>query len=304
MLVHFLLKMPGKVDGLVKSFEMAMEDEMNQTAEEKKHTILCVDDEDNILKALWRVLRKENYNILRATSAEEGLELLKENEVHLVLSDQRMPGMDGIEFFANIKELYPDTIRIILSGYTEISSITDSINKGHIYKFFLKPWNDDNIKIEIQKALEQYDLIQANKSLNQTIVKQNKELKEINDNLEITVEKRTRTLKLKNQALQLSQAVLEELPYPVLCVGSDNLIVLINKKVRDLFQQYDGGFIGEQAIDLFGQEIVSSIESTLSAGVSAVRKSQELLGGTYDIYLSPMSGQFKGQGVIISIIGK
>ena len=275
---------------------------MSQGSNEKKHTVLCVDDEENILRALKRVLRKEDYNLLTAGSGEEGLKILTENTVQLVLSDQRMPEMNGTDFFAEIKDIYPDTIRIILSGYTEISSITESINKGHIYKFFLKPWNDENLKLEISKALEQYDLIQANKALTQTIINQNEELRTANDTLENTVRERTRNLELKNQALELSQAVLEELPYPVLCVGSDNLIVLINHKVRELIKGQVGGIIGELATDFFGVEIMNLIPEIIETGDNRIITKQKILGGEYDVYLSAMSGNFSGRGVIISIL--
>ncbi len=101
--------------------------------------LLIVDDEENILHSLKRLLRKENYRILTATSGGDGLEILKEHDVHLVVTDQRMPGMSGTEFLAKVKENYQEVIRIVLSGYTEVDSITESINKGHIYKFMLKP---------------------------------------------------------------------------------------------------------------------------------------------------------------------
>ena len=132
---------------------------------ENRHTVLCVDDEKNILRSLNRLLRKEDYRLLTASSGEEGLKVLEENDVHMVISDQRMPKMSGTEFLAALKTKYPDVLRIILSGYTEVDSITESINKGHIYKFLSKPWNDHNLKLEIKQALEQYDLIQANKKL-------------------------------------------------------------------------------------------------------------------------------------------
>ena len=133
-----------------------------------KHTVLCVDDEQNILHSLKRLLRKEGYQILTAGSGADGLKILKEHDVHLVITDQRMPEMSGTEFLAKVKENYPDIIRIVLSGYTEVDSITESINKGHIYKFMLKPWNDHNLKLEIKQGLEQYDLIQVNKKLHET----------------------------------------------------------------------------------------------------------------------------------------
>ncbi|MBW2569021.1 MAG: response regulator [Deltaproteobacteria bacterium] len=150
-----------------------------------------------MLTNLGPIHRKEGYILLTASSGVEGLKILKENDVHLVLSDQRMPQMSGTEFLAEVKEKYPDVIRIILTGYTEIDSITESINKGNIYKFFLKPWNDQNLKLEITKALEQYDLIQSNKRLHEKVLKQNEELKRINENLERLIQEKTEELEIQ-----------------------------------------------------------------------------------------------------------
>ncbi|MCK5507197.1 MAG: response regulator, partial [Desulfobacterales bacterium] len=93
---------------------------------DNQHTILCVDDEANILHSIKRLLRKEGYRLLTASSGVEGLKILEENDVHLILSDQRMPQMSGTEFLAAVREKYPDVIRIILTGYTEVDSITES----------------------------------------------------------------------------------------------------------------------------------------------------------------------------------
>ncbi len=114
---------------------------------EYQHTVLCVDDEENILNSLRRLLRNEGYRLLRAKSGDDGLKILKENDVHLVDSDQRMPEMSGTEFLARVWENYPDVIRIVLTGYTDVDSITESITKGQSYKFFLKPWNDQNLNL-------------------------------------------------------------------------------------------------------------------------------------------------------------
>ncbi len=97
------------------------------------HTVLCVDDEQNILNSLKRLLRKEDYQILTATGGIDGLKILNDNDVHLVISDQRMPEMSGIEFLAKVKGKHPDVIRIVLTGFTDVDSITDSINKGFHY---------------------------------------------------------------------------------------------------------------------------------------------------------------------------
>jgi len=128
-----------------------------QAESEAGRTLLLVDDEADILSALRRLLRRDNYRILTATSAAAGLELLALNEVQVIVSDQRMPAMSGTEFLGRVKEMYPDTIRIVLSGYTELKSVTDAINRGAIYKFLTKPWDDDQLREHIREAFIHYE---------------------------------------------------------------------------------------------------------------------------------------------------
>ena len=122
-------------------------------------TLLLLDDEPNILSALTRLLRRDGYTILRASTAAEAFELLAKHEVHVVLSDQRMPGMNGTEFLSRVKQLYPGTVRIILSGYTEIESVLAAINRGEIYRFYTKPWNDAALRENIREAFQYHRLI-------------------------------------------------------------------------------------------------------------------------------------------------
>lgn len=268
-----------------------------------QHTVLCVDDEVNILHSLKRLLRKENYTLLTAPSGKEGLEMMKDHDVHLVMSDQRMPEMSGTEFLAEIKDKYPDVVRIILTGYTEVDAITESINRGHIYKFFLKPWNDENLKLEINKALDQYDLIKANEQLTQTIIQQNEELKRMNDELEDKVKQRTHELVLRNEALELSQVILENIPFPILGVSEDNTIVLVNKKVEDL-SWGDGGtiVIGENLNEYAGDHVIDFINVVLKDQVSRSLDHNLISGRQYTIDISPLTGTFRGQGVILTLI--
>ena len=106
-------------------------------------TLLLVDDEEKILSSLERLFRKEGYTILRADSGKQGLNFLKKYTINVILSDQKMPEMTGVEFLSKAKILYPDTIRIILSGYSDLESILDAINKGEIFRFVTKPWDND-----------------------------------------------------------------------------------------------------------------------------------------------------------------
>lgn len=122
-----------------------------------KHTILCVDDESDNVEALERLLRKK-YKILKATSGAEGLDLLKTENVSLIVSDQRMPKMTGVQFLAKSMKTHPDAIRILLTGYTDIESVIDAINSGQIYKYATKPWDPVDLANTVDKAIEKYEL--------------------------------------------------------------------------------------------------------------------------------------------------
>lgn len=121
-------------------------------AESDMQTLLLLDDEENILRALARVLRRDGYKILMATRAQDAFELLAKHEVQVILSDQRMPEMNGTEFLSRVKNLYPHTVRIVLSGYTDLKSVTDAINEGAIYKFLTKPWDDELLRKDVAQA--------------------------------------------------------------------------------------------------------------------------------------------------------
>lgn len=124
--------------------------------------LLLVDDEANILTSLKRMLRNEGYQVFTAGSGQEGLEILKHESIGVIISDQRMPGMNGTEFLSQVKELYPETVRIVLSGYTELETITSAINRGAIYRFLTKPWDDAQLKAHIAEAFQHYTLKNEN----------------------------------------------------------------------------------------------------------------------------------------------
>lgn len=125
--------------------------------DERKNTVLLVDDEPNILSAMRRCLRRDGYEILTAGSGEEALELLANHPVMVILCDQRMPGMTGTEFLSRVKVMHPHTVRMILSGYSDLNSITEAINKGEIYRYHTKPWDDNELRKAIQDAISHYN---------------------------------------------------------------------------------------------------------------------------------------------------
>ena len=179
---------------------------------EHKHSILLVDDEVSITKALQRLFRKEGYHILTASSGQEGLELLEkaEKSVSLIISDQRMPEMNGAQFLEKAKEIFPDAIRFLLTGYSDMDAIVDAVNKGEIHRYLTKPWNDDDLLLQVRQGLEQHELVLENRRLLVLTNKQNKELNELNKDLEKKVEERTREIIEKNKELEESNIKLEK----------------------------------------------------------------------------------------------
>ncbi len=124
----------------------------------EKRTVLFVDDEEKILKSLKRGLLDEPYNILLATSGKEAIGILKREEVHIIVTDMRMPEMSGLELLRIVKEDYPGIVRIVLSGYTQVTTLLTAINQGEIFKFITKPWQlEEEFKPAIREAVEYYE---------------------------------------------------------------------------------------------------------------------------------------------------
>jgi response regulator RpfG family c-di-GMP phosphodiesterase len=167
-----------------------------------EHTVLFVDDEVNILKALQRLLRTEDMNVLCATRAAEALELLDKHPTQVVVTDQRMPEMSGVDFLAHVRERQPDVVRMMLTGYTEMKVAVDAINRGEIYRLITKPWNDDELRATLRQAFDHADLKAEIKRLNQVTREQNFKLQDMNRNLEGKVRDRTKQLAEKHQQLR------------------------------------------------------------------------------------------------------
>jgi len=159
--------------------------------------ILYIDDEQDNLTVFYSTFRR-NYKVYLATSGREGLEIMKKNEVHLVIADQRMPEMTGIEFLEKIKIKYPDCIRMVLTGFTDVEAIIQAINKGRVYRYITKPWRKEELKLTIDRALETYNLKQQNRRLFS-------DLEEANLTLEKKVIERTR--KIESQQREITDSI-------------------------------------------------------------------------------------------------
>ena len=173
-------------------------------------SILLVDDEPNILSSLRRVLRPNGFTIFTAESGALGLEVLEQHPVNLVVSDMRMPGMDGAKFLEHVRERWPDTMRILLTGYSDVSSTIDAINRGEIYRYISKPWQEDDLLLVIRDALEKQRLLKENERLLSITQAQNLELIDLNTNLEEKVKQRTSEIEQINSFLNLANDKLKQ----------------------------------------------------------------------------------------------
>ncbi|MDW5415475.1 response regulator [Iodobacter sp. CM08] len=170
-----------------------------ETAEppvEHGFTVLCVDDEVNILAALRRLLRKTGHTVLTAESGAAGLLILAQEKVDLIISDMRMPEMTGAEFLASTLDSWPDTARILLTGYADIHSTIDAINKARINRYVSKPWDDEEMLRIVDEALAIKRLEKEKAQLNMVVIRQNEELQKLNNSLESQVKVRTAELEL------------------------------------------------------------------------------------------------------------
>ena len=144
-----------------------------------KHSILCIDDESYNLEALKRLFRK-NYHVIGSLSGPQALEELGKQKISLIISDQKMPEMTGVEFFMRAKKIQPDAIRILLTGYTDLESVIDAINQGQIYRYITKPWEPREFLSITSQAIEVLEMKQTISEQNKKLIQANKDLKSLN----------------------------------------------------------------------------------------------------------------------------
>lgn len=245
-------------------------------------TLLIVDDEPNVISALRRALRGEGYRVLTARSGESGLQILEQEAVDVVLSDQRMPGMSGIDFLRQAKALRPATVRMVLSGYSELNSMAAAVNEGAIYKYLTKPWDDDFLRASIREAFARKGLSDENRRLATALSIANHRLEHHNDLLTIALEEHlTRQQRLEAQC-DLSREALEQLPVPVLVLNPDGGIALFNRAAEAL-RPTAGWQIGQRLLDSLpapGRDLLARAEPGQVAA--------ELAGQTWRIDIRPL----------------
>ncbi len=217
---------------------------------EKKYNVLLVDDEEMNLRSLSQILEGK-YNIFTAPDGLQALEIIKKHKIEIILSDQRMPNMTGTELFKNVMESSPETIRIIITAYTDINSVLNAINQGNVYKFLTKPIEPEDLKITVKRALEVYELQKNNEHLLQ-------ELRNLNTDLEKKVEERTHKLVETNQFQKdLVETIIHDLKNPL------SNIIMFSRNIAEREQILEKAKNTSELINTSGKQLLEMVEKLL-----------------------------------------
>lgn len=196
--------------------------------------ILFVDDEEGVLNALKRIFVDTDYTVMTATSGESAIKILEENDVQVIVSDYRMPGMNGIELLKIVRKQWNDIVRIILSGYADIGAVIAAINEGHIYKFISKPWNDEDFKITIANAIERYSILKRNKELTETLRERNEQLFMLNNKLKEFMEQQSAHLEFQKRELDINQHIINSLPVGIAYFDFKDMVFRCNPEWKSI----------------------------------------------------------------------
>ncbi|MEC8376086.1 MAG: response regulator, partial [Pseudomonadota bacterium] len=194
---------------------------MTELKADKKatYTVLFVDDEPNILRAIKRALFTMDITLLLADSGAKALELLNTNDVHVVISDMKMPQMSGAQLLEQVAKHYPDTFRVVLTGYADIESTIKAVNEGKIHRYLQKPWDNQELIRVVEEGLERVKLKAENERLQKLTRLQNKKLKDVNTQLEQMVHKRTRQIKAALQKIEKHNLAMEQVLFNVISIN-------------------------------------------------------------------------------------
>jgi signal transduction histidine kinase len=177
----------------------------------RRHTLLIVDDEADVVQSLQDLLRRE-FVVLGATQAQEGLRLLHRQPVHVVMTDQRMPEMSGIDFLRHVRQDRPEAIRLLFTGYADIKAVIDAINEGHVYRYLAKPWDPDELRSVLHQAGEQYDLLHERQLLLEDLRRKNEELEQANRELRQSDALKEAFIRVASHELRTPLTILLALP--------------------------------------------------------------------------------------------
>ncbi|MCL5959502.1 MAG: response regulator [Chloroflexi bacterium] len=268
----------------------------------EQQTVLIVDDEQNILSSFRRLLRKEGYEVITMSSGPEALSLLKENAMapSVIVSDYRMPGMNGVEFLSHVRTLCPDTIRIILSGYADADMIHAAINEGQIYRFIAKPWDDEEVRTVLRSAVKQYVESRNARTVLGRVDALQKEMERVGIILDCSEPAEIATSSFhsvlpsetgsENAALRVWQNVFNSIPAAIIGVDGDGLIVLANRSVQQVLRVAPDLLLGNVVSEVLPDELVQLILPVAARIRGGTRATVTIQGTPVRVRCAPITG--------------
>jgi signal transduction histidine kinase len=193
-----------------------------------RHTLLVVDDEPDVVKSVQDLLRLK-YRVLGATSAQQAIDIMSREEVHVVMSDQRMPETTGVDFLCKVRGDYPEAIRLLFTGYADIRAVIDAINQGNVYRYITKPWDPDELETVIDEAAERYDLIVERKKLLSLLQQQNQNLEKANAELKRSNELKQAFIQVASHELRTPLTILLGVSHLAVESGEENVRPLLGR---------------------------------------------------------------------------
>jgi CheY-like chemotaxis protein len=259
--------------------------------------ILCVDDEPGILRSIRRSLKNEHVEVLTASSGQEALACLRDRQVALVLTDYRMPEMNGIELLEQVGQVSPDSFRIILTGYAEANVLIDAINRGQIYKVLYKPFQEEDIKLTVRSGLEHYSQACQNRSLLHELESKNRQLAACNVRLTEGLEGTKNELVISSSALSLAQQLLHEIPAAVVGVDPSGEVVFANRVGNAWFGSAATGssMVGVDVRDVVPGPIQEGVQKVMSGSDEQCMRMTAADGMRLAVTCRPIKSLMQGQ---------
>lgn len=285
--------LPGTAPSLLVAELTPLADSSPCAPDQETGTLLMVDDEPNILNALRRSLRRSGHRILTAGSGAEGLAMLEGEAVDIIISDQRMPNMTGVEFLRRAKARWPQTVRISLSGYTDLASISDAINEGAVFKFITKPWDDTALLATVQEAFARKRTQDKTRQLQHALALANEEQTRVNARLSSLLAEKEKQVATDMAILEATHAVFSSLPVPVLGMDNEGMIAIANEAAEELLGP---GLLGSEACDSLPEDLLPALQPDMLA------RPFSLGGRRFSVQSRKVGPPGKAQGVVLTLI--
>lgn len=289
---------------IMKNSNSQQNPNLDSEQQESKPTLLLVDDEESILASLKRLLRRK-YKILSTTDGVKALSILQENanNIDVIIVDQRMPKMNGIDFLKQVKSKNPEIVRVVLSAYLDIETVTEAVNQGFIYKFIVKPWDEKILLDSIAEACEYRKLCNHNRELTKKLQQKNKLLSDANDLLQKGLDDNNHKLLINSKMIGLFHEILELLPFPILGIDPVNMIAATNQAAENLFGNHSL-LLGSNALLVLPQEISHHLVNNCYCSVDYdYEKSEDFEWNNYKVVVRKL-GFTDLQGKLLVFIEK